>query len=187
MEHFDSNKVINYLCSFAKHRSNDAENYYYGKTFFGCIKLSLISKYVELNNYFLIYSPDYTSRIINLTVASKCMFLKAPLQTSFSSKTSNGQNCARVPNLLQKFLFQADKLIVYKKYAVFKELNYSVQNSISCDYIHGSVISNIVLKIDERNLFITCMNDLFILEYHDCKEFVSQLIFVYNYNAQKRY
>ena len=186
LEHFNPNHVINYISSFAKHRTNDSENYYYGKIFFGCIKLSLINKYVELNNYFLIYSPDYTSRIINLAVASKCMFLKAPLQTSFSSKTSNGQNCAKIPNLLQKFLFQADKLVIYNKYAIFKELSYSVQNSISCDYIHGSVISNIVLKINERNLFITCMNDIFILEYQYCKEFVSQLIFLYNYSSQRK-
>ncbi len=178
---YDPKEELIYLTSFEKHRALDNAHYFRGKIFFGCVKRELINEISKQFTFFDIYAPDYTSRVLILSHANKCLEITSPLQSSFTSKTSNGAKCSTYPDAAFRFFNESDGCFNVNKYFPVKGLYTSTQNYIAGDYYR--ILCNLEsdISINTFNLSKTILRDLFQVKWPSLKLMINHfnLYFIY--------
>jgi glycosyltransferase involved in cell wall biosynthesis len=110
---FDGREQLRRAISFAVPRGTEGGEYHRGKICFGIYRRDVLDTLrARAGRAFPPISPDYTSRILALSMAPSFLDLGVALQLSFVSQTSNGARVDSDPRWARHFLDAIDPELV---------------------------------------------------------------------------
>lgn len=175
-EIFDPFVELQRRFSFEVRRGHEGRHYFLGKICFGVYHRRLVERITHrLGRLFEPLSPDYTSMVSALALATSALDMGRPFLLSFVSTLSTGASAAQDPQVAKKFLTQIDPNLI--EALPLQGLYASNHNGVAYDYLRmqqklGGRLGDVALNFE--NLVLRAREDLEQQRWGDTRERLAQ-------------
>jgi cob(I)alamin adenosyltransferase len=177
--YFDTRDELKARFNMAVRRGEEGIRYYRGKICFGAYHRELIGRIkARIGRLFYPISPDYTSLVAALALASSAVDMGEPLLISFNVTLSTGYNNATNPASLKTFLSQIDPSFSVSHRMPIEGLYSSLHNCVALDYVQmrDRLLPELEkIRLNMSNLSLRAAEDLTMVSWTDDAERADQL------------